>query len=240
MNDRHVVDAFVAHLRDHGHTGLQVDRRPDNENRDATDIDAIAGTFAIEHTSVDTLPSQRRDSDWFMQAAGGLEQELQAKPPFRLNITLEYDAVTKGQNWPAIRQCLTTWINSGAPRLADGRHSLDSVPGVPFHLHVTKASDQRPGVFFARLEPDDDTISNRIRRQFDRKAEKLAKYQGSGRTTVLLVENEDIALMNEWKMLDAIREAYPNGPPHGVDQIWYSDTSIPSEIAFSDFTPELR
>jgi len=238
VHDRDVIDAFIAHLRDRGHLALQVDRRPDDENRDSSDIDAIAGTFAIEHTSIDTLPNQRRDSDWFLLAAGGLEQELPSKP--RLKITLEYDAVSRGQNWAAIRQALNGWITNEAPRLTDGRHVLDSIPGVPFRLHVTKATDRRPGVFFARWEPDDDTLPGRIREQFDRKASKLAKYAGPGTTTVLLVENHDIALMNEGKMLEAIRQAYPNGPPPGVDQIWYADTAIPSEIEFKDFTPELR
>lgn len=36
--------------------------------------------------------------------------------------------------------------------------------------------------------------------------------------------------MNEEKMLDAIRRAYPNGPPTGVDQVWYADTSIASDL----------
>lgn len=102
MSDRDVVDAFISHLRDHGNPGLQVDRRPDEENRGSSDIDAIAGPFAIEHTSIDTLPNQRRDSDWFMRAAGKLERELPSTSPFRLNVTLEYNAVGIGQDWVAI------------------------------------------------------------------------------------------------------------------------------------------
>jgi hypothetical protein len=239
MNDRDVIDAFVAYLEKQGHPGLQVDRRPEDENRDSSDIDAIAGVFAIEHTSIDTLPNQRRDSDWFVRATGGLEQQFPSKPSFRLNVTLKYDAVTKGQDWAAIRQRLKSWVINEAPRLADGRNVLDDIPGVPFRLHVRKASDRRPGVFFARFEPDDNTLPDRIREQFDRKAKKLGKYHGPGKTTVLLVEDDDIALMNEWKMLDAIRAAYPDGPPPAVDEIWYAETSIPSEIEFRDFTSDL-
>ena len=37
---------------------------------------------------------------------------------------------------------------------------------------------------------------------------KLRKYQGPSGTTMLLVENDDIALMSEAKMLDALLEAY--------------------------------
>lgn len=235
--DRKVVNAFVAYLQDNGYPGLQVDLYPEDDN-DA-DIDAIAGRFAIEHTSVDTLPNQRRDSDWFMRAAGGLEDEIQNKPPFRLRIGLEYHAVTKGQDWSAIREALRTWINKESPRLPDGRHVLENVPGVPFRLYVTKARDRAPGIFFARFEPQDDSLSERIKEQFERKARKLAKYKRLGLTTILLVENKDIALMNEIKMLQAIRAAYPAGPPHGVDEVWFVDTSIPSAIEFYNFTPTI-
>lgn len=64
MNDCDVINAFVTYLWENGHSCLQVDRWPDKENRNLADIDAIAGAFAIEHTSIDTLPNQRRDSDW--------------------------------------------------------------------------------------------------------------------------------------------------------------------------------
>ena len=103
MNDQDVINAFVAYLRKAGFPDLKVDRLPDKENRKTSDIDAIAGCFAIEHTSIDTLPNQRRDSDWFIQAVGGIEKELSVLIPFCLNITIEYDAVTKGQVWGGIR-----------------------------------------------------------------------------------------------------------------------------------------
>jgi hypothetical protein len=173
-----------------------------------------------------------------MQTVGGLEQELQGKLPFRLSIALDYAAVTKGQDWAAIPERLKSWLTKEAARLADGRHVLDSILGIPFQLHVRKASGRPPGVFFGRFAPGDDTLPDRIREQLDRKAKKLAKYQRIGKTTVLLIENDDIALMNERKLLDAIQEAYPGGPPAGVDQIWYVDTSIPSEVEFRDFTSD--
>lgn len=240
MNDREVVDAFVAHLANHGHPGLKVDRRPDEENRESSDIDGIAGSFAVEHTSMDTLPNQRRDSDWFMRAAGHLEHELDATPGFRLNITLEYHAVRVGQDWAEVRQALKTWIAVEAPRLPEGRSLVEDRPGIPLRLHVVKSSDRCPGVFFARLQPDDDTLVARLKAACDRKAKKLAKHQRPGVTTILLVENDDIALMNEGKLLQAIQTAFPTGLPPGVDQLWYADTSIRSALEFRDVTPQLQ
>jgi len=238
MRDRDVIDAFVSFLRERVHPGLKIDRRPDEENRDTADIDAIAGSLAIEHTSIDTLPNQRRDSAWFLQAVGGLEQELPKKPSFRLNITLEYEAITKGQDWASIRQALKNWIIDDAPRLDDGRHVLGGIHSIPFRLHVKKASDRPPGVFFSRFEPNDDTLPGRIHDLFERKAKKLSQYRSEGQTTMFLVESDDIALMNEIKLLDAIRKAYPEKPPTGIDQIWYADTTIPSQLEFMELMPE--
>lgn len=239
MKDRDVVDAFVSYLNKHGHPDLKIDRRPDELNRKSKDIDAIAGIFAIEHTSIDTLPDQRRDSAYFMKAVGSLEQAFPNRPSFRLNVILEYGAVIKGQDWAAIRQALTSWIVNDVPGLTDGRHVIDDIPGIPFRLNVKKASDRRPGVFFSRFEPNDDTLPARIHDQFEEKAKKLTKYQRPGQTTILLVEGYDIALMNELKMLDAIRKAYPENPPVGVDQVWYADTSVPSELEFMEFTSDI-
>jgi hypothetical protein len=182
-------------------------RSSPREERSEEAIDAIAGPFAIEHTSVDTLKNQRRDSAWFMQAAGNLEAELRREghaPACRLAITLEYDAIGKGQNFSAIRAALKSWIVNDAPGLPDGG-SIENIAGVPFPVRVMKAA-------------------------------KLAKHQCTGATTILLVENDDLALMNDWTMLEAIREAFPNGPPSGVDRVWYADTAIPKNLEFKDFT----
>ncbi len=113
----HKFDIFTAENRrslslkssicPRGHPGLRIDSWPDKENRESSEIDAISGAFAFEHTSVDTLPNQRQDAD--------------------------------------------------------------------------------------------------------------------------------IALMNDQKMLEAIRRAYPDGLPIGVDELWYADTAIPDDINFTDF-----
>lgn len=240
MNDRDLMNSFITYLQGHGLPDLKVDGWPEDENRNSPEIDAVAGAFAIECTSIDTLMNQRRDSDWFHQVVGGLGQELASQVPFRLNITLEYGAVRKGQNWVAIRQGLKNWIANEAPRLSDGRHVIEAAPDVPFRLHVRKAYGRRPKIIFGRFKPEDDTLAKRIRDLFNEKAEKLAKYKAAGKITVLLLDGWDYILMNEWIMLDSIQDAYPDGLPEGLDQIWYADTSEPTEVEFTDLTPELQ
>ena len=238
MDDRDVIKAFANHLRANGYPSIEIDRWPEDENRNMPEIDAIAGPFAIEHTSVDILPNQRRDSGWFMKAIGGIGSELN-DITFRLTILIEYDAVSKGQNWSKIRQAIKKWILSDASRLSNGRHLIEDIPGVPFRIWVYKHSDRPPAVHVRRLGPPDDTLPSRIRTLFERKAEKLANYHKSGKTTVLLVEDYDIAQMNSQDMLKAIQQAYPNGLPESVDKVWYADTSIPDNVEFHNFTSDL-
>ncbi len=241
MKDHEVVEAFVAHLAVNGYPGLGVDKWPERENRRSKDIEAIAGPFAIEHTSIDTLPNQRGKSDWFMRVTGGLEKEI-PKPPYRLNIALEYDAIDVGQNWTAIREALKTWIIEDCPQLSDGCHNLDNIPGVPFRLRVKKASDRPPRIIFSRIAPEDESLPGRIRKHLEEKEKirKLEPYKARGLITVLLIESCDIALMNWDIMFEALRKAFPEGIPLGIDMVWYIDTSIPSELEFKDFTDRLK
>ena len=189
MDEHDVINVFVTHLGHHkGYPNLAVSRWPDKENRTEPEIDAVAGVFAIEHTSIDSVANQRQLDDWYSRVVGGLDQVIQ-------------DCV----------DCVMRVRKGLAPSI----------------------------VGFARLEPEDDTLPARIRKILDRKTMKLRKYQGPFATTILLVENDDIALMNEFKMLDGIREAYADGLPQGVDEIWFADTSIPDKPQFHDFTTKI-
>jgi hypothetical protein len=240
LNDRAVVDTFITHLKNNGYPNINVDRIPDEENRISTDIDAIADNFAIEHTSIDTITNQRRASDWFMKAVGGLERELGDELRYRLSIVLPYNAIEVGQNWSQIRENMNNWVTVISPTLSDGSHNIPGEAGIPFQFHVTKSHDRQPGLFFSRYDPNDNSLPERLKIQIERKACKLKPYQENEYSTILLVESNDIALMNESIMLNAIQRGFNNKLPDGVDQVWFADTSISEDILFSDFTKEIK
>lgn len=239
MENRKLVNEFVVYLEKNRLPNLKVDCYPDDKNRTTPDIDAIAGPFAIEHTSIDTIPDQRLNSNRFMQFIGNLEQKL-VFLPFYLGIAFKENAITTGQNWKTMRVTLKKWILEKSPHLPVSKpYTPYIVPGIPFEIYVTKDNDLSAEVRFSRFPPDDNTLPDRIRDLFNKKAAKLLKYQATGKTTMLLVENGDIVLMNTWKLFDAIRNAYPERLPSGVDEIWYADPSIPNRINFKDFTSDL-
>ena len=242
MDERDVMNAFISHLGHHkGYANLMVDRWPEDENRQSPEIDAIAGPFAIEHTSIDSVADQRRANDWFSRVVSGLDRVIDGCVDCGFTITLEFDAITTGMDWNCIRGDLERWILGSASRLGHGCHMITLPTSTPVNspILMTVWKGQPRVIGFSRIDPCDNSLATRTRSLLDRKAFKLMKYRTPDTTTILLVENDDIALMNELKMLDAIRDAYPNGLPRGVDEIWFADTTIPDKLRFRDFTTEI-
>lgn len=232
MTDKQVIQLFVEYLEKAKEPGLKIDSFPDEANRNTQDIDALAGGYAIEHTSVDTLPEQRKHTAWFMNAVGELEQEFSDELPFLLMITIEYFDVKKGQNWRKIRDELKKWILNDSMKLSFGNHRVTNIPGVPFTLMIKKLRDSRPGIRFSRYSIDDKTLPNRLRELIERKSEKLRPYKEKGYKTILILESDDIALMNEQKMYEAIKAAFPYTTFNEVDEIWFADSTDPTDLHF--------
>ncbi len=245
MDNRELIDAFTTHLgRQKGYPNLEVDRWPDEENRQSPEIDALAGPFAIEHTSIDALPDQRRADDWYSRIVAGLDREIASFVDCEstgFTIALEFNAIRAGMDWNRVRADLKRWISKHASCLSHGSHSIilptPTPADSPIVMMVRKDRSGCKG--FSRIEPRDNSLAKRVRELLDRKATKLMRYQTAHTSTILLVENGDIALMDDWKMLTAIREAYPDGLPQGVDEIWFADTSMPDKPRFLDSTTEI-
>lgn len=167
-----------------------------------------------------------------MEAVGGLCSELQGCATAHITISTQYGAVATGQDWAAIRASVRAWVLRHAHKLAPGRHEV-VVEDLP--LVVRTRHDLPAGIYFGRSVDDgDETLFARVGPLIERKAEKLAAYHRASKTTVLLIESDDIAMMNHIKMYEAIAAAFPDTWPTGVDQIWYADTAYWPKPHFFD------
>jgi hypothetical protein len=129
-----------------------------------------------------------------------------------------------------MKRSLRNWLVTEAVSLAEGR-CLVNVTGFPFAVDVEKAgpsTGRQPGLFFARSVPPTLDLPGRLRALIKRKATKLSSHRASGKTTALIVESDDIALMNQSKLVQAVSDGFPEGLPEAVDELWYADTSVPS------------
>lgn len=119
-----------------------------------------------------------------------------------------------------------------APTLPDGSYRI-GIPTTELECTALKDGARPAGVFLSRPAPDDDTLPARISAQIVRKMKKLRRYKDDGHTTVLILETEDVALMNQYKMLEAVRTAVGGQMPEGLDQVWFTEAR---GHVFFDFT----
>jgi hypothetical protein len=193
---------------------------------------------AIQHTSVDALPHGRETGARFKKVIGDLEQELAGKLGFPLMMNWDWDAIQKGQQWGAIGDALRSWITSDdACNLPGGRHRIPGAPGVPFGFQVTKGQGLRfDGVRFARHDPGDKTFDARLHDQLAGRHKKLAalrRHRDAGKSTLLLLESGDIALMNAGKIVDGLEAAFPARPTE-VDEFWFMHYVAPGTVNLHD------
>lgn len=219
MRDREVVDAFVA-------ATFAV------WTSWTTAHDAVAGSFAIEHTSTDVVADQRTEESWFSRAFKGLEDEVDDSLSYQLVIVLPYPGVKRGDDWSKSRSALKSWITEESYSVSAEWRRINDVPGLP-EFKARKSTGGRPGLLLSRSAPSADTLAERLGEQILRKANKLSRYQLAGKTTVLLLENCDGPLMNDGLMLENLDTSLRSGLPASVDELWYADTcNGPNEVRF--------
>lgn len=163
-----------------------------------------------------------------MAAVGELECDLKGQVPFHLRIDVPYRAVDKGQDWSAMRQALSAWIAGPAHELPFGRHAIDiDLAGAPKWLTVSKSKELGPGLYFVRSITDADiALKDNLTRLVAEKARKLLPYADEQKVRVLLLEGNDIAMLGHVTVAEVMQEAFPQGLPEGVDQIWYADSTM--------------
>jgi hypothetical protein len=177
----------------------------------------------------DTLARADKDLADIWHAFHGQVKSLGDKTVLLLGYTsvaLEhYEAITvlaRNDLYGSALALLANWIINISPALEDGTYEID-MPRTGLKCAAAKESTRPPGVFLRRPVPEDESLTQRVGKQIGRKMKKLRRYKADGYTTVLILETQDNALMNQHKMLDAVREALGGTIPDGLDQLWFTE-----------------
>lgn len=232
-----VIQKFVTHLSKIRHTAFTVIAWPDKVKGSSREIDAIAKgkdtRIAIEHTTIDTILHQRKDSIRFMKVFGETERELNGKLPDRVRLTVPFYAIPTGVHWSVLKQTLKNWLLEKIPTLPYGHAYQEyDVLGLPFKINIQKKPSKKPSFRVARFPPKDINLSERLGDAINKKVKKLISYKDKGYQTILLIENSDIALMNLGLMEESVNAVFIKNLPSGLDEIWYADTSVSDEFRF--------
>jgi len=194
---------------------------PDEIERNSPACDALAvvgsRNVAVEHTSIDSIPLQRRDDNRFKKLLGPLENELAGKlpAPGHYQLVVHMNTIPAGVNWDNVRLRICEWCRKVAPTLEIGgsftapRHFTREIPeGVPFEVTLYRWPKRNGQFKIARFSPEDldNQRTEVIYQALASRGAKVAKYRNSGFRTILILESDDIALAND----SDIGEAFVN------------------------------
>ena len=237
MDQDDVIRGFVEHLGEVRKKSLTITSWPDKSNRTDQEIDAIIknenARIAIEHTSIDSFPDQRKDDARFLQVFGSLEKELSDKLKAEIELIVKCFVIPKRSkdNLDRIKSSLKKWLEEKVPSLPDGE-GYYKIEGIPFDIYIKKDSNERPGFAVSRFTPERKPFSDCIVDQLARKIKKLSPYKNENFETILLVESYDPALMSKQKMSIGVREALLKIEEPHPNQIWFVKTYIPNELKY--------
>ena len=171
--------------------------------------------FALEHTRVESFPKQIAKGKRFTQLFRPLESELVERLPgaFFLTGDAQETRVPTEQHTP-IRQALSAWMVEIAASLEpedevgpSGNCELtDNPPGVPFQVTLHRDSRRGSKLLVMQTRPSDltDLRRKRIREAMNRKCPKLLQEKLGGRTSILVLESNDVTLANRRAVTEAV------------------------------------
>jgi hypothetical protein len=218
------IEMVLAAIKRVSGAAYRVTRRPDQGNRERSDVDAYAeaegaSVLAIEHTRLETLAGQARDDAWFERGLGPLEG-VPLGCPLRLNPP--HQNVVPGQDWADIRARIAHWAIERADELPEGL-SEHQVPGVPFDLTVEKPPIGEPGIHLGRMEPVGDRDAQLLATMhvaLDHKRDALERYRRERASAVLVLESEDVVLTSVQAIYKAFLLAARGRSRPWLDQVW--------------------
>jgi hypothetical protein len=236
--DRPIIEAFLRRRAELGGFAFDAAEYPEDAGGSQKVIDCVApvrdgrgARFLVEHTEVLTYPEIIEDGKVFERWVRTFGQDLEAQwPGFHLHVTLPYEP---GKRWPKdSAEVLRAWLLANVAGLAPGhrpgeRHDV-TIPGVPSPVRIWKYAAHRPLVIFSRVAPKDvpepKALAATTRRALDHKYQELADLRAPGATTVLLLENRDVALLDDRDYDTAFRDITSQYPYGALDEVWLAAT----------------
>ena len=211
-----VVLAVIHHLECSRGEKLSLFRIPEKEcpEKKAPElwVRGKRNDYIIEHTRIESFPSQISEERRFRNLFSPLREELSGRLPspglYWLTVAPGAHRKIKKREIPGIRRSLSEWITLEAPNIPLKGGISQRLPGVPFDVRLGRY--HRPGrdgqldLSFSVPAELEGRRQARIRKALSDKLPKLIDWKGEGRITVLLLESHDISLANAGLIKDAL------------------------------------
>ena len=211
-------DAVCAFVREilSARTGetIVVTDRPEVVNRTVPVVEELWASashrYAVEHTRVESYAGQIENEARLRRLILPVREFLRSRLPGShvLAVRVSETEVARLRYEDAHREIIALTLAT-APTLADGETVLLPSTKLPFtvQLHRRSGSGSHVAVHCLIDGDGDDLRLQRMRRALQDKCPKLALWAADGRTSVLVLEANDIQLSNASVAFEAFRHA---------------------------------
>jgi hypothetical protein len=252
-NERRICDAVARILEERAGIRRSCARTPEKDGQGAPveyRFDLGQKNYALEHTIVEAFDRQIHSGVDFNTMVNPIIEEIgdTLPKPGVYYVTFPLDATdrAKRRDFPAFQTAIGSWIRNAAERLyarqmqmADGEFYgkdfalREMPPGIPFELHMIRSlfRDIPPKangrLFLSRFAPKDgeELRGTRMQRALDTKCPKLRQCKEEGARSILILENNDIALTNQIVVGDSVRSLL-KGRNDVPDEVFLVDTCL--------------
>jgi len=233
------IKAFISGYSDLKDSVFNIIEWPDQNN--PGDIDALANDgheiLAIEHTSIDSYEKQREDDPVFNKVFSPISNELNGRFDGLVTIIVPIKAVRFQEDQEKTSRVLKKLLEDEIPSLPYGISEVKS-SSLSFDIKVIKDKSDKKLIGFARPAPENLRLEERLRETIEAKTGKFKRNNYHKETKILLIENNDIALVSQVDFREAWDVISRKGIKNYSDQIWYVDSSIPGEFCCFPLFPD--
>lgn len=179
---------------------------------------------AVEHTTVDSFDHQREDSDRFTKVVVPLENALATEfDSWFITISVPTGTIPTGVDWNALRDNLIKHCRSAINQMHKDEYREFTFEGIPFPVHINKQGGEwGGGVFVSHHAPSNvaEQLKADMARAIRDKREKLGRYKAKGVPTILLIDSDDIALVNDHTLATSFASAAANESTESIDEVF--------------------
>ena len=199
-------------------------------------IKCLGAEIVLEHTLIESYPEQIADSKIVEKLLGPLKAQLvgELPKPGHYELSIDVGAVKGAKATKSIQKALFEWIKKkapllqvGSPNVAPAHYIREKLAGVPFEVGLYRFP-RHDGRFWITLALRDDLREKRrqrICRALNDKCPKLFDAKGDKRTSILVLESNDICLGNSCEIARSVTEelkAHRDAP----DEVYLVETEL--------------
>lgn len=252
-NERKICDAVARILEERAAIKRSDARTPEKDGQGPPvdyRFDLGRRNYALEHTIVESFDSQIHSNIDFEAMVNPIIEatgDTLPKPGvYYLEFPLDVTDQVKRRDFPAFQTAVGSWVREAAGRLylrqmqmAGGKRSgkafrlQETPPGLSFELHMMRLLFRDiPPMVNGRLYPSrsapkgrEERRERRMQKALDSKCPKLRQCKEEGARSILIFENNDIALTNHIVVGDSVR-ALLQGRDDVPDEIFLVETFV--------------